>query len=167
LRNLRSRKLPTGIYFEVEGDVQLARSLSRFGNSVKDYRPAFRDIIKLFYEMEKKQFESEGGYGSGGWAPLSADYDEWKAKNFPGKPILQLTGKLMSALTNKTGETIQEIEPLLLKLGTNLKYGLFHQTGTKKMPARKPIEMTEHDKREWVKVIQKYLVTETRKAGLA
>jgi phage gpG-like protein len=154
------------VYFEVDGEVQLARALSRFGENVKDLRPAFNQISSLFYNIEKKQFTSEGSYGSGGWKALSPKYAEWKARNYPGKPILQRSGRMMSSLTGQTGDTVREMGPLWLRLGTSVYYAFFHQRGTKYMPKRKPIELTEIDKRNWVKAVQRFLVNMAREKGL-
>jgi len=155
------------VYFEIDGDVQLARALSRFGDNVKDLRPAFWDITKLFWDIEKQQFNTEGGYGSGGWKGLSPNYEAWKARNYPGKPILQRTGRMMSSLTGQTGDTIKELNPMSLRLGTSVNYAIYHQEGTSRgLPKRKPIQLTEQDKRNWVKTIQRWLVNMAKEAGL-
>lgn len=151
--------------FDVAGDRQLSRSLSRFGDSVKDLSPAFREIAKNFHEIEKKQFASQGGYGSGGWAPLSPTYAEWKARHYPGAPILRRTGRLLSSLIGKTQDTIEEIGKHDLSLGTSVPYSIFHQKG-RGVPRRPVIELTEKDKSNWMKIIQKWLVDQARKAGL-
>lgn len=152
--------------FEVEGDVQMARGFSRFAEGVKDLRPAFREIEKSFREIERKQFQSVGMYGSGGWVPLSPTYAEWKAARFPGRPILQLTGALMRSLTGRTPDSITEIERLALAIGTRLKYAVYHQKGTPRMPARPIIRLTEEDKRQWTKIFHRFLADQARKAGL-
>lgn len=152
--------------FEVAGDVQMARGFSRFAEGIKDLRPAFREIERSFREIEKRQFQSEGRYGSGGWAPLSPTYAEWKAERFPGRTILQLTGALMGSLVGKTSESVTEIERLSLAIGTRLKYAIWHQKGTPRMPARSIIRLTEEDKRQWMKILHRFLVDQAKKAGL-
>lgn len=155
------------VYFEIDGDVQLARSISRFSENVKDLRPAFWNITKLFWNIEKQQFDTEGGHGSGGWQALSPKYEEWKARNYPGKPILQRSGRLMQSLTGQTGDTVKQMEPLLLRLGTSVEYAIYHQQGTSRgLPKRKPIELTESDKQAWVKEIQRWLVNMAKETGL-
>jgi len=158
--------MPVELSFEVDGDVQLARSLSRFGAGVSDMRPAFHDIANLFWNIEKRQFDSEGAYGSGGWGALSPSYDAWKSHYFPGKPILQRTGRMMSSLIGMTSDTVKEINPKNFRIGTSVYYALFHQRGTSKMAARPVIQLTEADKREWVKVVQRWLVNMAKQVGL-
>lgn len=156
----------TGFTFTVAGDKQLVRSLSRFGEDVKDLRPAFRLIAASFREIERKQFESQGTYGAGGWVSLSPSYAEWKELNYPGRQILQLTGALMASLVGKTSDSIEEIEKLVMAIGSKLNYALFHQTGTGRMPARPVIKLTEEDKRGWMKILHKFLVSEAKREGL-
>jgi phage gpG-like protein len=38
--------------------------------------------------------------------------------------------------------------------GTRVPYAAFHQTGTRRMPARKPVELSERNRRKVVKIIQ-------------
>src|SRR3990172_9586013 len=140
--------------FEVDGDVQLARSFSRFADNIKDARKPFGEVADDFKEIEDKQFKSEGSYGSGGWMPLSSNYAEWKAKHYPGTKILERTGRLWASLASKTSDTIRDIKKLEMTVGTSSKYAIFHQRGTRKMPMRKIINLTEDDKRRWTKIFQ-------------
>lgn len=152
--------------FEVSGDKQLVRSLSRFGDDLKDMRPAFNEIIKLFQRIEKKQFDSEGSHGSGGWPDLNATYALWKSKNFPGKPILQRTQRLVFSLVKDTQDTVKVMKPMEFRMGTKVPYAIYHQEGTGRMPKRKVIDLSEEDKREWVKTIQRWLVNMAKQEGL-
>ena len=154
------------LYFEVEGDVQLARSFSRFGEGVEDMRPAFRQIMEAFFQIEKKQFASEGRYGSGGWESLSPTYALWKSRNFPGASILQRTRRMVLSLTGETSDTVKEMSPKNFRIGTKVPYAGYHQTGTSRMPRRPVIELTESDKREWIKIVQRWLVNMAKQAGL-
>lgn len=149
--------------FEVAGDKQIARGFSRFADDIKDLSPAFREIAKSFRDIMRKQFDSEGSYGGSSWAPLNPTYAEWKAANFGGKPILQLTGAMMESLVDKTGSTIEEISKLSMVLGSKLPYPKFHQTSTRYMPARPVIKLTEENKRTWMRILQRYLVKEAKK----
>ena len=154
--------------FEVDGDVQLSRAFSRFAEDVKDAREPFEEVAEDFRNIMSKQFGTEGTYGSGGWAPLSPNYAEWKARNYPGARILERTGLLRDSLEGANPYTIREIRPLEMTVGTKVPYGIFHQRGTKKMPQRKIINLTEADKTRWTKIFHKWLVEQSRKefAGL-
>ena len=153
--------------FEVDGDVQLSRSFSRWADDVKDLKGAFEQIAKDFHQVvEKKQFESQGSYGSGGWVPLNPAYAEWKARNFPGKSIMVLSGLLKESLLGDNPWSIKDIQPLEMRLGTRLKYAVYHQRGTRKTPRRPVVELTESDKTRWTKIIHRQLVDQAKEAGL-
>lgn len=150
----------------VAGDTQLRRSFSRFAEDIKDLSPAFRAIALDFKKVEKKQFDSEGAYGSHGWKPLNPKYAAWKAKNFPGRPLMVKTGYLKESLTEENPWTIQDVKPLELHFGTRLNYALRHQTGGGRLPQRRLIDLTEEVKTRWMKIIQKHLVEKAKEEGL-
>ncbi|MCK9569881.1 hypothetical protein M0R72_13135 [Candidatus Pacearchaeota archaeon] len=170
--------MPIHISVKIEGDQQVLRSFTRFAEDVQDLTQPFNEIANDFLEIERKQFDSEGGYGSGGWANLSntktspstgkkiVGYADWKAAHFPGASILVRWGNLRDSLT-QFGDTyhIREVEPMKMVLGTDLPYAKYHQTGTSKMPKRRPIDLTEDDKTRWVKIIQRFLVERAKLAG--
>jgi hypothetical protein len=59
----------------------------------------FWDLLKPFVSNAiRERFESEN---QGKWAPLSPRYRAWKEKNYPGRPILQLTRQLYNAATTQ------------------------------------------------------------------
>jgi hypothetical protein len=148
------------------GDEQFARDLLRFGERAGDLRPAFEAISDDFYEIEKQQFASEGGFASAGWPALSENYARWKAKHFPGKPILQRSGALMESLTNPFASgAVHEIDRDTLRLGTDVRsddgfpYPAAHQRPLQGQERRRPIELREVDRRRWVKIIQQHIVS--------
>lgn len=149
---------------DIMGDEQLVRGLSRFADDVKDLREPFREIVKEFHKIEQKQFQSEGGYGSGGWAPLSPRTVELKQRaGFPDK-ILVRERFLIESLTGETPWSITEVRPLEMRVGSKLEYARFHQKGTGAMPARPVIDLTEGDKMTFMKTIQRYLVNQIGRA---
>ena len=152
--------------FEVAGDVQLQRSFSRFTEDVKDYSPAFRAIAVEFFKGEEQQFASGGHSGSGGWAPLAPSTVAHKRLMGYSPDILVRTGALRDALSKITGDTIREVDPLMLRLGTTLPYALYHQKGTSVFPARPPIQLTEQQKVDWTKLIHLHLIRSAREAGI-
>lgn len=151
--------------YTVAGDTQLDRALGRYGDALKDMSPAFKDIAESLKKAEVQQFASQGGAG-GGWAPLSDGYALWKQINYPGKPILELTGALKASVTGSGPHYVEQITKDSLKVGTSLFYALFHQRGTGRMPARPVIQLTEENKRGWMKILQVYAYKAAREAGL-
>ena len=151
------------ITFTMLGDVVVKRAISRFGEDIADFRSVWSEVQVDFHEIERQQFKSEGGRGGGSWPPLSLRYALWKQRKYPGKPILNLTGELSRQLTTGAGMMI-ESDPMRLMLLPTVEYAYFHQQGTKKMPARKPIELQEEDAMGWIKMIQRYVVQKAREA---
>jgi len=150
--------------FEVAGDVQLNRAFSRFTEDVKDFSEPLQEMVDDFHKViEPKQFSSEGSRGSHGWARLSTDYGAWKAKNYPGRKILVLTGLMQESLFGENPWAIEEVKPLEMTVGTKLPFALYHQQGTTKMPARPVIDLTESDKTRWTKFVQAYVVKQANR----
>jgi phage gpG-like protein len=150
--------------FDVMGDTQVMRGFSRFADGIKDLSEAFKEIAEDFHKGERQQFQSEGGYGAGGWVPLAPSTIERKEKGGYPMDILVRTGELRQAMAGEGGAAIEEIRPLEMRLGTTLAYARFHQKGTRGMPARPIIMLPEEQKTRWHKIIQKYLVQQAREA---
>lgn len=138
------------IKVNVLGEMQLARRLQGRMRASSDLSPAFERIADRFFGMQKRIFDAEGGFeGNPKWAPLTAAYAEQKARTHPGAKILTRSGKLRAALTGGSG-SIREVDPLRMAVGGSVivgkgrrwDLGSLHQTGTRKMKARKPINLT-------------------------
>lgn len=147
--------------FEVAGEKQIARRFTRLDAAVADMTPAFKDITKSFYAGEKKQFETEGGWGSGGWLPLSPAYEAWKD---PSLSIMELSGDLKAALTGmvppNTAGNVEIIESNQLILGTDIDYAIYHQSNaprTSNLPQRKVIELPESERKKWTSIIHEHI----------
>jgi phage gpG-like protein len=149
----------------VDGEKQFDRGFSRFTHHIEDLRYIWKDVQKDFYEIEQKQFQSQGAH-SNTWQPLSKKYGEWKAKKHPGKQILELSGTLWKSLTSAGANGAVFIsEPDSMAVGTSIKYAQYHQRGTRKMPKRKPIDLVEADKRQIGRTIHRRLVGVAREDG--
>lgn len=151
------------ITIEIFGEKAISRRLLRLGERAVDATPAFEAIAGLFYESEKKQFDSEGEWASGGWAPLkqSTIDDKLRASWFGGtsERILQRTGAMMRSLTESDGPfSRQVIGPDFVELESTVPYGKFHQFGTSKMAMRKPVELPQSVKTSMVKVLQAWVL---------
>lgn len=146
--------------FEVEGEVQIDRTLTRFADNASDATELWDALADRFARVERRQFDSEGAYGSGGWPALSPAYAAWKARAYPGKPILELTGALRKSLTSRPFG-IEVITPKSLTVGSGIDYGRYHQQGSGRLPQRRPVELPEGERRHWVSLIQRFIVTGT------
>lgn len=151
-----------GITFTIEGVPQFARVLGALMRNVKNLQPVWQDIKADFLAGEKKVFRQQGRVGDWGkWAPLNPVYAAYKRRKGWGTRILIRTGseRLMSSLTKESSPDFHFIgRPLGMEIGTRVPYARYHQTGTKHMPAREPVRLTNAQKRHWVKMIQLFLV---------
>jgi hypothetical protein len=145
--------------FDFYGDQQVERTLDRWEANVIDATPAWDAIVDDFVKIERAQFRTEGRRGSGGWAPLSPRYARWKATHYPGKPILQREGDLVGSLTERP-LGIEVILPHYLAMGSDVEHGEYHQAPKpgSHVPRRRPIDLTEADRRRWVKILQRHIV---------
>lgn len=138
--------MPDFFHLSVDGQQVVTRALNHVESGISDWRPAWEECEQLFYQVETRQFASQGNRGGEAWKPLSEGYKKWKQVHYPGKPILQLTGDLKRDLTGRGGKDgIRELTKESLTLGSAKPYATAHQRRTKRMPARPPIIITSSD----------------------
>ena len=147
------------IDFDVYGEKQVSRELLRFSGRATNAAPAFAMIADDMREIIDKQFETEGKRSSGGWAPLALSTIDSKARAGLDPRILHATLDLRRSLTEKDDSAhFEHITPVSLTLASQVEYGKYHQTGTLKMPRRRPVEFTEVDRQHFVKTLQRWIV---------
>lgn len=131
---------------------RLGVAFERAGAEVADLgRHVFPLLSPVFEAAEKRQFEAQGtGPTAGSWSPLSEVYAAWKAKKYPGQPLLVATGAMREGLTSASSPFgAREWTATSFVFGTaGVEYASFHQTGTGKMPARPPFDLDEEFERE-------------------
>ncbi|HEY3283071.1 MAG TPA: phage virion morphogenesis protein [Armatimonadota bacterium] len=111
---------------EVEGEKQLTARVKGVIDRTKDLRPVFDELEADFREHMGEVFGSEGAAQKGGkWQALSPRYAAWKARHYPGRPILERTGALKDSLT--TGLTVEK-GPGEMTLSSAVRYGIYHQS---------------------------------------
>jgi hypothetical protein len=149
----------SGLRFEFEayGDKLVSRELVDMGGRSIDARPAFTLIADDLMASEKRRFNSRG---FSTWAPLAESTIASKARRGLDPRVLHATTRLRDSLTRKHDpHQVLIIEPQFLVLGTNLDYAGYLQTGTRRMPARKPLGFPVGQRRKAIKRIQKFVVT--------
>jgi phage gpG-like protein len=145
---------------EQTGEETVIRRLRGMEERAANLAPIFEKLAADFYRFEGDVFRTEGAVNaSGQWKPLSPRYAAWKAKRYPGRRILRLTGKLRSSLVKPGAEgNIEEITPTSMTLGTSIPYAGFHQRGTRRMPARKVIDLPNRMMTRWARMTEEYLM---------
>ena len=135
---------------------KLTQILTAVKHRVTDLRPAFRNIADNFNQVEKEAFEQGGRKRK--WRALSPAYAAWKAKKYPGRPILVRTGDLRDSLAGQTSNSVRKIKRKEMEMGTKLDYASYHDTGTSNMPKRPPIDPKKSDTNEWVFIMRRYIL---------
>jgi phage gpG-like protein len=142
------------VSFEIFGDKQVERELLRIAKA-PDMRRIAPRLREYLLGVERSQFDSEGRTGSGGWAPLKPKTVASKAARGLDPRILRATERLRKSLTNRTSaDAAFEYDSDSMFFGTRVPYASFHQTGTRRMPVRKPVELSERNRRKIVKEVQ-------------
>jgi phage gpG-like protein len=134
--------------FTVTGEEAVTAGIAALLASMQDLTPFWREVFApKYFAMVQDLFATSGtSRGPGGkfvggnWAWLSPKYRVWKAKHYPGQPILTREGRLRDSMVwNGAGvgpEGVFEAHPMFAVAGTTVPYGKFHQYGTSTMPAR-------------------------------
>ena len=107
------------------------------GNKIK---LIIRDFIK------EDVFETQGRIIGETWKPLNKKYAIWKSKHYPGKGILEATGKMKSGFKYEAGKQS-------VVVGNVVDYFKFHQSNKPrtKMPRRISMKLNESNKQRIVK----------------
>jgi len=151
---------------DVAGDRQLARELLRVGEHGDDVAPALRQIADYWRDLAREQFATEGASGSGGWPPLApATVQRKRGSADPrvrrnAETILVATGALREGLTDAGDEQhVERVTRDELEFGTLVDYVGYHQHGTSRAPQRRPVELTETERRETMRRLQRWVLT--------
>lgn len=155
------------LVLEVYGDVQLQRDLLRFNERLTDLTPAWESLADEFLALEKAQFDSQGGFASGGWAPDAPSTLAYKARHGLDPRVMHATLALRESLTSRGAPgSVRRITPTSMEVGTDVRspegfpYAAAHQAphapGRKR---RRVIELRPVDRERWVKVVQRFVVT--------
>lgn len=150
--------------FELVGADGVQRAIFGGISALPDLRPAWVTVAQAMQEMEAEAFAVEGARrGLPVWAPLSERYRRWKERHFPGRKILELTGDLRRSLAEKGRGHRRILSPTFMLFGTMIRtkrgapYAMFHQEGTRRMPARPPLRPASGDYDLWVRLVDAYI----------
>lgn len=147
--------------FEVSGQVQLSRNFDRLGGEIVDMLYPFTLISQDFYASQKSTFDAEGAFeGKKKWDALSPEYARWKDRKSAGTQLLVLSGRLKRSATTQYGEgSIFRLNTNRLEMGVDVpvngwNLAVLHQFGTRKMPVREVIRLSDKQKNRWVRIIR-------------
>jgi phage gpG-like protein len=140
------------IEVEVTGQKELTDAFNKLAQRASDLRPWWPSVARAFWEAERALFDAQG---AGQWVPLSPKYQARKLRHYPSTGILERVGDLRRSLASPSAPgTVYDPQPTVLTLGTTVKYAAYHHTGTRKMPARPPIIISESDEQKMLEVLK-------------
>lgn len=143
------------------GDKQVSRRILRFGDSVKDARPAFRSIMRYWRKATQEQFKTEGRRASGGWLPASREWVKFKVLHGYDRRTLHMTRRLRDSLIRVDHpDAIRNIRKQEMDYGTEVPYAEVWQIGGPKRVRRRPLELTggrNGDRAHSVKILQLFI----------
>jgi phage gpG-like protein len=152
------------IKLEITGVKETVSDLATIAAQMKDFRPFWPGVARVFFEEQRRLFDSQG---AGSWAALSPRYAARKLREYPSTGILERTGNLRRSLVSQMSPDSAYLPlPQQLTLGTRVPYARYHATGTKHMPARPPIIVTESEVDEMATIIRDGLKETARRLGL-
>jgi phage gpG-like protein len=142
------------------GYERFVRAFNRIPDNVKDFREPLTEIYQDFLGIERRNFSARGRPEA--WRPLSPKYAAWKARHFPGKPLLELTGNLKASLLGSGAAAVRDIRETRATFGTAVRHAIFHQLGTRRMPRRKPVQIADEDKVRWGRIVHVWAVKQAQ-----
>ena len=146
----------------------VSQALESFQETLADNAPTLAAIADDFREMVAQQFASEGRAGGTPWPPrkstggVGATRRVARTGRGTASLLLVRTGALRDSLTTPgAAGSVEELDGGSLTLGTRLPYAMFHQLGTRRMPARPLIVLSDDRSAKWAEVFRNAIEEKT------
>jgi len=148
----------------------VSRALAALQAALGENAPALREIAEDFREMVAQQFASEGRAEQTPWPPRKLAGGAARARSARPRPadgpLLVRSGALRASLIGPSApEHLEEADQRTLTLGSRLPYAMFHQTGTRRLPARPLLVLSDERARRWTGIVRGALEEKTRALG--
>jgi phage gpG-like protein len=151
--------MPLEFTLEVLGETQIDRTFLRMRDNARTTEVLWKEMLKTLRLIEQVQFLTEGSHGSGGWPELAESTLKAKARKNQQPWIERATETLFNSLTGETSDSLAETSSDWLRYGTSVPYATFQQTGTSRMPQRRLVQLTEIERKELTKMVQRFIMT--------
>lgn len=148
------------IKVEVKGAQNLGIKLARWQKSLDSFEAIWPRVERKFNAITREQFTSQGTRGGSRWVPLSKKYARWKAVHHPGKPIMELSGRLLRSLSARTSDTTYNVTKKTWSKFTTLPYAARQDRN------RSLIELTDADQAAFTKIFDDFAREQLKAAGL-
>jgi hypothetical protein len=149
------------MYVTIEVDGKAATyALARIGKRAGDFRPIAKKLDQQFVGFEKRLFDSQGATGASGmWNELRPETIRRKIVKNQDTRILQAKHDLVDSLTRRSDPNhILDASKDQIRLGTKDPKAQFHHRARKPERQRKVIDLTERQRRAWMRTIQRYVL---------
>jgi len=143
--------------YTIEGETQLSRRLLIMADKVKDWTPAFEETAMTLKDIFSNDvFQSQGAIIEEQWSPLSKAYAYRKNKKYPGKGILEATGKMRAGFMSLYRSDMAQV-------WNEVDYFKYHQSNKPrtKLPRRVMMKLAEAQRQQVVKIFHNYFIQAT------
>jgi hypothetical protein len=140
-----------------QGEELISRDLFGMAGRAADVRPAMVEIRDLIWDATSRQFASEGAFGSGGWEPLASSTVEAKERAGLDRRILHATLRMERSVTGDSPESIAVASRDGLDMGSSVPYTIHHQTGTDRMPRRRPMQLPDRVRQDAPRIVVRHV----------
>jgi hypothetical protein len=108
----------------------------------QDLSPAWQEFLDWWSVSNREQFASRGRRWRTPWKPLApSTVAEKRRKGFISDPLVR-DAKLRGELVGRP-LGVEHISASAVDAGTDISYAKFHQGGTRKMPARRLVNLEQ------------------------
>jgi phage gpG-like protein len=149
------------VSLSIEGELVIDRLLQGIEERARDMTPVWPEVVRVFREIVKRAFESEGASTGEPWQQLAESTQrDRQAHGFPpAHPILERTGALLRSLVIGSDGGYVVATPSQLEIGSDVEYLKYHQSNLprKRLPRRAPINLTADDRVDLMRPIRLYL----------
>ena len=134
------------ITFQVTGQHEVSGQLATWGRNITDLSVAWEQIGEDLLQDNRDNFLAEGGVFPGGFWPalaLSTVGERIRLGYGGWSPMLVRTGALLESVTIRGGmNNIFQVTATGVTVGTSDPKAVFHQYGTRRMPMRRVVGIT-------------------------
>jgi hypothetical protein len=135
-----------------------SRGFEAWSTAAEDMSPVMRRIGDDVVDDVGLMFQTQGAAAGAPYAPLSPDYARSKEERYPGRPILVADGSMRREMLDKLTALDVGHDRVVYEPVSDI--AIYHQKGTRRMPARKMVAVTEPRKRAWDRYFAEWLAAD-------
>jgi phage gpG-like protein len=170
--------MPVDLRVAVFGEDLIRRRFLRLSANARDASEGFQSVVGILRAAVAENFRTRGESGGSRWRDLKPETVRRKRALGLDIRILRATGRLYGSLVGPEAATgrarsdvggrfipgasdhVEEVGPDRLRWGSTVPYGVYHQSTAPRrvIPYRPPVSLTERNKREITKALQRAMV---------